>query len=152
MTTRTSLPAPVDTSDLWSWWDTGAWAVIPTNTQVRADGTAVMGAGLAKAAAARFPDLPARYGDHLARGDGFVAFPGWRLVCVPTKTRWSERSDIDAVADSAARLLGWVLAREPGRVAVPALGCGLGGLDWAEVRPRLAATLPDPPFVLLDPT
>lgn len=42
--------------------------IIPTNVQRRSDGSAVMGAGLAKEAAERVPGLAKRYGDALRAG------------------------------------------------------------------------------------
>ena len=32
-------------------------------------------------------------------------------------------------------------------IAIPSLGCGNGGLDWNEVRPRIEAALADVPEV-----
>ena len=34
-----------DPNDVWDWHRFGAWVVVPTNTEVRRDGSAVMGAG-----------------------------------------------------------------------------------------------------------
>jgi O-acetyl-ADP-ribose deacetylase (regulator of RNase III) len=34
-------------------------------------------------------------------------------------------------------------------VALPALGCGLGGLSWSDVKPRIEAALGDLPIDVL---
>ena len=73
------LELPAGT-ELWALHDAGLWVVIPTNLRRKADGTAVMGAGLALAAARRFPDLAARYGVALGAGKG-------RFVCAEHRLR-----------------------------------------------------------------
>jgi hypothetical protein len=40
-----------------------------------------------------------------------------------------------------------VKRRKIGSIAIPALGCGLGGLDWAQVRPRIVKAFEDLPDV-----
>ena len=51
--------------DLWQFYAVGEVIAIPTNGIVKSNGDAVMGAGLAKDAASRFPDLPKWLGDRL---------------------------------------------------------------------------------------
>jgi O-acetyl-ADP-ribose deacetylase (regulator of RNase III) len=60
-------------------------------------------------------------------------------------------ADIDAGLEA---LVAEVRAREIRSIAIPPLGCGLGGLDWAEVRPRIErafASLPDVRVLLFEP-
>ena len=136
--------------DLWTVHIEGGWVVVPTNTVRQADGTAVMGAGLAKQAADRFPGLAARYGLLLAQNEPRAAFPNWRIVTVPTKHHWRDPSTVDLVEHAVTWLTTWAERTHPTRVAVPALGCGLGGLPWATVAPILRQ-LPDPPFTVFPP-
>lgn len=70
------------TANVWDVHAAGGWVVIPTNQQTRTDGTAVMGAGLAKDAAERFPALPGAYGLALSAGRTCMAYPTWRILCV----------------------------------------------------------------------
>jgi len=78
------------TGDIWEKWDEGGRdaIVIPTNGYVREDGANIMGAGLAKDAADRYPDLPWLNGKAISRfGVGVFCFPvdhGW-LVTFPVK-------------------------------------------------------------------
>lgn len=136
--------------DLWAEWASGRWAVIPTNTQRRADGSAAMGAGLAAAAAARFEGLEARYGASLARHEPRLAVRDHRLLLAHTKDHWREPSTVALVADTAAACASFA-RREGCRLVVPALGCGLGGLDWAEVEPVLLDAFDSTDTVLIPP-
>jgi O-acetyl-ADP-ribose deacetylase (regulator of RNase III) len=65
------------------------------------------------------------------------------IVNFPTKGHWKSRSrlaDVEAGLTDLRRVLSG-LGMES--VAVPPLGCGLGGLRWEDVRPRILAALAD---------
>jgi hypothetical protein len=66
----------------------------------------------------------------------------WFLL-FPTKRHWRERSDINGIEEG----LRWIRERykteEIRSLAVPALGCGLGGLDWRDVGPLMCRYLAD---------
>lgn len=67
----------------------------------------------------------------------------------PTKRHWRSRSrltDIEAGLDDLRRLL---IEYDVRSVALPALGCGLGGLEWADVRERIEAALGDLPIQVI---
>lgn len=49
--------------------------------------------------------------------------------------------------DGLVDLVRVVKERRIGSIAVPALGCGLGGLDWAEVRPLIVSAFDAVPAV-----
>ncbi len=125
--------------------DTPAEAiVIPVNTQ------GVPGAGLAKQAADRWPLWARLYK---------LACDDWRLrpgtvvahhivggapilIDFPTKTDWSEPSSLELIETGLQALQNWLL-RSPyvKSIAIPALGCGLGGLQWQDVLPLLPLLL-----------
>lgn len=78
--------------------------------------------------------------------------PG-RVLIFPTKHHWRDPSTITAIrvglADLAHQARAWPTV---GSIAIPALGCGLGGLDWADVRPLIVDALADLPLrVMLYP-
>jgi hypothetical protein len=139
-----------DDVDLWDLWNAGRWAVIPTNTQRRGDGTAVMGAGLARDAADRFAGLDRRYGDAIAVGRHRLAVRDHRLLLAPTKHHWREPATLALVADTAEHCARY--ARTHGlALVVPALGAGLGGLAWADVEAVLVAAFDGTDTVLIAP-
>lgn len=107
----------------------------------------VMGKGLALEFKHRCPEnfdsyVAACRSGHLRPGKALVTrSEGFHVINVPTKRHWSDRSSLSLVESAlqatrkAARQFGWP------SVAVPALGCGLGGLPWNEVLPRIEDVL-----------
>lgn len=57
------------------------------------------------------------------------------VVNFPTKRHWTEDSILADIEVGLASLLGKVSEYDIRSVALPALGCGLGGLSWNEVLP-----------------
>ncbi len=113
--------------------------VIPVNTAGAA------GKGLAKQAANRWPLWKHAYKqaceDGRLRVGAVVAhhIPGCPvLVDVPTKRHWRERSTRSIIETGLNALSDWLLRHpEVHSIAVPALGCGLGGMTWETVAPLL---------------
>ncbi len=75
----------------------------------------------------------------------------WFLL-FPTKRHWRERGDIHGIEEG----LQWLVDNYKGEgiksLALPALGCGLGWLEWREVGPllyRYLATLEIPVWIYL---
>jgi len=65
----------------------------------------------------------------------------------PTKRHWKARSriaDIDAGLSDLVRVVGELGIRS---IALPPLGCGHGGLEWRDVRPRIIEAFRDAPDV-----
>ena len=59
----------------------------------------------------------------------------------PTKRHWRDPSRVEDI-DAGLRHLATTIRRlRVPSIAVPPLGCGLGGLDWHTVRPLIAARL-----------
>ena len=104
----------------------------------------VMGAGLAKQVAQQWPGCVAGYKRACRHGTlraGRVLSwrrpdDGW-VMQTPTKTHWRHPSDIALVEKSIDALLHEVHRLKLKSIAVPPLGCGLGGLNWDDVRPLL---------------
>jgi O-acetyl-ADP-ribose deacetylase (regulator of RNase III) len=59
--------------------------------------------------------------------------PRW-IVHFPTKKHWRHPSRLEWVRDGLCDLVREVRERGVRSIALPALGCGNGGLDWEEVR------------------
>lgn len=130
--------------DLWKWQQEAPhgqvrWVVIPTNLEVKKDGAAVMGAGLAKQAAERYKSLPHYYGGRMKdTANGFLVVAGTaKVICLPTKARWKDRSVFALIELGLHSLAEWKQTRPDDLVGLPKLGCGLGGLKWEEVKPLM---------------
>ena len=142
------------TGDIWDVRDElDGWVVIPTNTTIRRDGLAVMGAGLAKEAATRYPQLPSDMAKHIRRFKDalYVDRP---IICLPTKRNWRGTAQMEWIEKGCfelaelARILSSVQHDQP--ILVPQLGCGLGGLNWErQVRPMVDAILEGDRFILV---
>lgn len=116
----------------------------------------VMGAGLALEFAKRWPGLKAVHRLVARRGDiapGRVYMCGFTAL-FPTKRDWHDRSLLGDIKAGLASLAAALPEEHWGAksIAIPALGCGLGGLDWADVRPLIVDALADLPLrVMLYP-
>ena len=108
----------------------------------------VLGAGLAKAMARKWhTPWRGQYKEAckagLLRPGGLRHFPLYAdrwIACIATKNDWRDPSRIDWVAEGLGLLrdLGdGVRFSTPRSIALPAVGCGLGGLCWDDVRPLI---------------
>lgn len=126
----------------------------------------IMGKGLAARAKYQFPDVYVRYQDACRQGKIGMGRPflykrevsvdeeladlpdtladvnaaKWFLL-FPTKRHWREKSDLAAIQQG----LEWIKANYAAEgiqsLALPALGCGLGRLDWRDVGPVMCRAL-----------
>jgi len=65
------------------------------------------------------------------------AFSPRFIVNFPTKNHWREKSRIEDIESGLQSLAEAVERYEIKSVAIPALGCGLGGLGWNDVKPLI---------------
>lgn len=126
----------------------------------------IMGKGLASRAKYFFPDLYVHYQDlcrkrFLQMGKPFLYkressldyqladepqtlrnanLETWFLL-FPTKNHWRDRADIQGIEKGLQWLQDNYKKHGIKSLAVPALGCGLGQLDWREVGPLLVKYL-----------
>lgn len=76
------------------------------------------------------------------------------IINFPTKRHWRGKSRIEDIKSGLVALVEEIRSREIRSIAIPPLGSGLGGLDWAEVRPLIEealAPLTDVEVVLYQP-
>lgn len=59
------------------------------------------------------------------------------VINFPTKRHWKGKSLMADIEVGLEALVDEIRERGILSVAIPPLGCGLGGLDWREVRPRI---------------
>jgi O-acetyl-ADP-ribose deacetylase (regulator of RNase III) len=114
----------------------------------------VMGKGIALQFKRAFPDNYKAYRAACEAGDVqlgrmFVTAEGLispRLIInFPTKGHWKSRSRLGDIEAGLQDLRRVVADYDIKSLALPPLGCGLGGLAWADVRPLIEAALGDLP-------
>lgn len=71
-----------------------------------------------------------------------VLGPRW-IINFPTKRDWRTKTRLSWVVDGLADLRRVIADNGIRSIALPPLGCGNGGLDWAEVRPKIEEALGD---------
>jgi len=103
----------------------------------------VMGAGLALKFKQKFPDMYKEYRYHckmgyIKIGRIYSLYPSKngdpKILNFPTKYHWRDSSDILNIALGMRDILDYIELKNIESIAIPALGCGLGGLDWREVK------------------
>lgn len=107
----------------------------------------VMGKGIAlqfkRAYPAMFKDYAARCRRGEVRLGEMTSFheSGKTLINFPTKEHWKSSSRLEDVV-TGLRALRELIVRERLRtIALPALGCGYGGLEWPRVKAALLQEL-----------
>ena len=63
------------------------------------------------------------------------------IINFPTKRHWRGKSRMEDIDSGLKALVAEIRNRRIRSIAIPPLGSGLGGLNWAEVRPRIEAAL-----------
>lgn len=124
----------------------------------------VMGKGIALQFKQAFPDNYSAYEAACKRGEVqlgkmFVyhlnTLSNPRIIVnFPTKQHWRGKSNIKDIESGLHALIEVVKTERIRSIAVPPLGCGNGGLDWADVRPRIEkafSELPDVAVQLFSP-
>lgn len=120
----------------------GAEALVnPVNTK------GVMGKGLALKFKEKFPDNFYSYKEqckqnklkigsiHCVNSDNQIIFN------FPTKDDWRSPSKIEYIELGLKTLRESIKISQIKSIAIPALGCGLGGLDWNDVKPLIIEEL-----------
>lgn len=108
-----------------------------------------MGAGLAKALNKRFPGLEDYHKAGCALGcvsTGRVIV--WQpklldkmIINFPTKQHYKNASDISWIKTGMIDLIHVMVGLRIDSVAIPGLGCGLGGLSFSDVYPIIIGSL-----------
>jgi O-acetyl-ADP-ribose deacetylase (regulator of RNase III) len=125
----------------------------------------VMGKGIALQFKQAFPDNFKAYAaackrDEVRPGRVFVfetrsvAGPKF-IINFPTKRHWRGNSKLEDIESGLVSLLDEIRTRGIRSIAIPPLGAGLGGLNWADVRLRIEGalqTVPDVDAVVFEPS
>lgn len=129
--------------------------VVPVNCK------GVMGKGLALQAKQKWPKMfesyksfcegacPS-YPDGLEPG-GVVCIqqePNRYIVCLATKDDWRNPSKLEWVETGLKQLVVLSMQINLCHIAIPRLGCGLGGLDWCDVKPIVHRVFENTPITV----
>ena len=147
--------------NIWSFHAEKRWIVITTNIGWKKDGTNPMGAGIARAAADKYPELPGWYGSRCERYGADTAVtiykPG-KLILFPTKPlneeqpwmSWKSDADLVLIRRSTRQLAKLIDIVNLGtQVGLPLVGCENGNLHAKQVLPILRQYLDDR-FILFE--
>ncbi|MDD9875296.1 MAG: macro domain-containing protein [Gammaproteobacteria bacterium] len=122
----------------------------------------VMGAGIAKEFKSRYPEMFADYKQRCEEKRVLIGKPycwkpadesaRWVLI-FPTKRHWRNPSQIEWLESGLQHLTENYKKWGIRSLAMPALGCSLGGLDWKHVRPLMEKYLDemDVPVEIYEP-
>ena len=113
----------------------------------------VMGKGLAAQFKRRYPKMFAWYRSECRAGNVKIGrVSGWMedgitILNFPTKDLWGDPSEIEYITAGLQDFIDWAHTYGYPSAAFPKLGCGLGGLEWDEVRPIMELYLAPLPCV-----
>lgn len=106
------------------------YLVNPVNT------VGVMGKGLALDFKNKFPDNFKKYRKYCKSGEFtvgkllIISENNKKIVNFPTKLHWKNKSEINYILEGLEKLKTAIEKYNIKSIAMPKLGCGLGGLDW----------------------
>ena len=115
----------------------------------------VMGGGVAKAIKDKFPWCYDPYkiackegilkpgGIFVVRMDVYPKMKYPRIIHLSTKNHWKGQSKLEWVDSGCQKLRKYIVSNQVESVAIPRLGCGLGGLVWDDVHPIMERNLAD---------
>ncbi len=117
----------------------------------------VMGKGIALQFKQAYPENFSAYQKAAQRGEitpgkmfvyeiGHLTRPRY-IINFPTKRHWREKSRLEDITAGLQDLVNVIRQKGICSIAIPPLGCGLGGLNWAEVRPLILAAMEGVPQV-----
>ena len=124
-----------------------------------------MGKGIAFQFKKAFPDNFVAYQKACSRKEvrpgkmfvfetGAIVNPKY-IINFPTKGHWRNDSQIEYIESGLKALVNEITLNKIRSVAIPPLGCGLGGLKWEDVRPRIVNAfehLPDIQVLIFEPS
>jgi hypothetical protein len=138
--------------------DVYSWLAITTNSFIKKDGTLAMGAGIAKEALEKYPDIDKLFGEKIQKLCNPLAFygvvnvPKYNLFALQTKYHFKDGSTIELIKRSIGKLKVLVsylvlenidYAFNNLEIHIPFPGIGYGGLNPKIVYENCLKDLPD---------
>ncbi len=112
----------------------------------------IMGKGIAAAMKKRHPDMFKAYKrlcDQRLFDIGMLWLwyaPDQWILNFPTKRHWRNPSKLEYISSGLDKFVSRYEEKGIREIAFPRLGCGNGGLDWAQVQPLMHAKLAELPI------
>ena len=107
----------------------------------------VMGKGIAMQFQRAFPDMAKEYAKACKREEVVVGkMHVWKnvmfsspkfIINFPTKQHWRNPSKMEYIRAGLQDLIAVIQSNQIRSIAIPPLGCGLGGLDWSRVKEEI---------------
>ncbi|MCR8560314.1 macro domain-containing protein [Mucilaginibacter sp. BJC16-A38] len=127
--------------------ESGAEALVNTVNTV-----GVMGKGIALQFKHAFPFNYKKYREACKKGelvtgkllvvkDSSLLTGEKTIINFPTKRDWRNPAKNEYIASGLIELLSYLKQSKLNSIALPALGCGNGGLDWQVIKPMLTGIL-----------
>ncbi|MFA5498228.1 MAG: macro domain-containing protein [Candidatus Cloacimonadia bacterium] len=108
----------------------------------------VMGGGIALAFKKRYPEMYEDYVGRCERSEVKVGVPyvfndasGKIILNFPTLYHWTDSSELSSIEKGLDLIVEKYKEWGLESIAIPALGCGVGGLSWEEVGPLMREKL-----------
>ncbi len=125
----------------------------------------VMGKGVALQFKLAFPEMFKAYqkackshdvqlGKMFVYVQSSISGPDRYIINFPTKDHWREKSNLNYIEDGLKALIQEIKVRGIKSIAIPPLGCGMGGLNWADVYPLILDSfleIPDVRVIIYPP-
>ena len=73
---------------------------------------------------------------------GELMGPRW-IINFPTKQHWRGKTQMQWIDEGLQDLRQFIIEKNVQSIAIPPLGAGNGGLNWADVKPRIESVLSD---------
>lgn len=121
---------------------------ITTNGTIKNNGYAVMGRGIAKEAAIRYPHIAKLLGDVISKQGVICAPLMWvnedatLIYAFPVKYNWWEKADIELIKKSCLEMVEFYSGNQF-TILLPRPGCGYGQLNWEDVKKEIEPLLDD---------
>ena len=118
-----------------------------------------MGKGIAVSFKERFPEMYREYKELCLKGtynpgDVFdYDYGGGHIYNLGTQKTWRTRARLEYIESSLRKMMELALHNGVRKIAMPAIGAGLGGLIWADVRSvidRVASAYPDVDLIVVE--
>lgn len=104
----------------------------------------VMGAGIARQFKQKFPEMFEQYEKDCQQGNVKLGqmhiykrtsqtSPKY-IINFPTLEHWSDQATLENIEKGLANLIQITKKLNIHSIAIPPLGCGIGGLNWADVK------------------